>query len=172
VVTLDRRKVTAPVLAQAAAFVAVLVIGVLTGHSAAKPALKPSSRSASPAPHSTVTSRRTTSSVHSTELTIQVAVAGVAMPAVAVKVLENDPALTPAVPSRLIQASAGMKVTESVPAGFTYQVCVQPARGWTFTGPNTHVLAGWDCKKVAAGRQPQTVTFNLIPLSSTGTASP
>jgi hypothetical protein len=167
VATLDRRKLTAPVLAQAAAFVVVLVIGGLTGHGAAKPAPRPSSHPTSPAPHGKVTSRGTTSTVTSTELTIQVApVAGVTMPSVAVKILKDDPAKTPVASAQLNQ---GFAVMRSVPAGHIYQVCVRPAFGWTFTGSSTGALAGWDCKKVAATRQAQTVPFDLTPLPGTGT---
>jgi hypothetical protein len=177
VVTLDRRKLTAPLLAQAAAFVAVLAIGLVTGHSGGKPAPVPSSHSTSPAPrHSTgpaprisVTSGGTSSTGLSTELTIQIQVGnfGLAMPNVQVEILK-DPALT-----RVAHASLNQNVTattKSVPAGHAYQVCAKPPQGWTINDQDDGAVPHWNCTPVPAGTQTQTVTFSLTPeLPSQGT---
>ncbi len=178
-VRLDGRKLTAPLLAQAVAFVAVLVIGGLTGHGPAKPVTRASSGSTSPAthhtspaPHHSVPSQVNTPTGDITELTVQI-VGGIKLPTVVVKVFRDDRALTsaPVVSTSLNQTVP--ETTKSVPAGHTYQVCAKPPRGWTFTGHGTGVLPGWDCTKVEAGSLPQTVTFQLIPPSpNTGTASP
>ncbi len=47
-VTIDRSKLAAPVIAQAAAFVVVLVIGGFTGHSSKSPPTPALTRQASP----------------------------------------------------------------------------------------------------------------------------
>jgi hypothetical protein len=173
VVYLDRRKLTAPVLAQAAAFVAVLAIGVLTGHSGGTPHSGPTrSIGATPhnsftSPHVSVTSQGNSPTAQSTELTVlidKVDGFGLTMPSVAVEVLEDDRALTPVASTSVNPSVAGtsMEQMESVPAGHTYQVCVQqPPQDWMFTDHNTDAVPGWDCTTVEAGPQAETVTFHL-----------
>lgn len=167
-VTLDRRKLTAPVFAQAAAFVAVLVIGGLTGHGGGKPTPGPSSAtprppaaSTSPAPHISVTSRGATVTEHSTELTVLIAAGegiDVRMPSAAVQVREDDLPLAPVVN----QGVAGIPI--KVPADHAYLVCVKPPAGWVFTGPSPGPLPDADCTTVKVGSQAaQTAEIPLAP---------
>ena len=177
-VRLDGRKLTAPLLAQAVAFVAVLVIGGLTGHAGGKPAHPSSPGSTKSSPNSGVHSRGTTSTGQSTELTVridQVGGFGQAMPSVALKVLKDDVALIQVASTNLPQSVPGTapEAMESVLVGHAYQVCVKPPPGWTFIGHGTGALPGWDCTEVEAGSQPLTVTFQLTPRSpNAGTVSP
>lgn len=181
-VRLDGRKLTAPLLAQAVAFVAVLVIGGLTGHAGGKPthprspgSTSPSPHHTSPSPHQTSPSQVNTSTGNVTELTVQIvqAVGGVPLPTVVVNVFRDDRALTPVPMVPIILNQTVPETTKSVPAGHTYQVCAKPPRGWTFTSHGTGAVPGSDCIRVEAGTSAQTVTFQLNPPSpNAGTASP
>jgi hypothetical protein len=189
VVRLDGRKLTAPLLAQAVAFAAVLVIGGLTGHGPAKlmtrasssptsPAThqtSPATHQTSPATHQTSPSQVNTSTGDVTELTVQIVqtVGGVPLPTVVVKVFRDDRTLTPVPVVSIILNQAVPETTKSVPVGHAYQVCAKPPRGWTFTGHGTGAVPGSDCIKVGAGTLAQTVTFQLNPPSpSIGGLSP
>jgi hypothetical protein len=159
VVTLDRRKLTALLLAQAAAFVVVLVIGALAGHkSPPHPVIPVVSHTSAP---------RITST-HSTRLTVKVSLlggTGVTTPSVPVEILK-DHTISPVMAAQLTQGAPADLV---VPAG-DYQVCVMPPTGWVPTGHNTGALPGWDCTKVDARSLAQTVTFHLtFQPTNTGT---
>lgn len=172
--TLYRNKLAAPVFAQAGAFVAVLVVGVLTGHGGGKPAPS-SSTSTSPQPRISVTSHGPTSpgpTPHgptstggNTELTIVIQGSsdfGQALPTVTAEVFEDHSA-RPLITASLSQ-SAALSETKviSVPAGHTYQVCVRPPKNFTVTAtsPNTDAVRGWYCLSEEAG---STATFDLAP---------
>jgi hypothetical protein len=168
VVTLDRRKLTAPVLAQAAAFVVVLVIGGVTGHGGGKPVPGRSPSSTSPAGHVRSTAPATAAPARSTELTVEVSQAGdgVTARSVSLKILKA-PALTLVLRTSLTARLAGtpMELTATVPEG-VYQVCVTPPPGWMVTGHNkTGALAGGECSKVDATPGTPPVTFQLTPAS-------
>jgi hypothetical protein len=182
VVRLDGRKLTAPLLAQAVAFAAVLVIGGLTGHGPAKLVTRapssptsPATHQTSPATHQTSPSQVNTSTGDVTELTVQIVqtVGGVPLPTVVVKVFRDDRTLTPVPVVSIILNQAVPETAKSVPVGHAYQVCAKPPRGWTFTGHGTGAVPGSDCIMVGAGTLAQTVTFQLNPPSpSIGGLSP
>ena len=150
---LDRRKLAAPLFAQAAAFVAVLVIGGLTGHSS-KPA---------PAPGRTPTPSASASSASSKEaavkLTVQVTKdgAGLPLPGSQVNVLQNG-TLASVTTGTL---NSALEFAANVPAG-QYQVCIEPPIGWESRVRTTHVLAGWICSPADLRASPQLVMFRLV----------
>jgi hypothetical protein len=159
----DRRKLAAPVFAQAVAFVAVLVIGGLTGRS---PAPSPAPATPAASPHASVTSPAAAKE-HQSALAVQVpadaAVGGVAL-RIPVRVLSSRTLFD--VASGTLSPNAQntrLGWTRPMAAG-TYQVCARPPAGLRFTDKNTGVLPGWTCTpaRVAQGAQAQ-VTFHLTP---------
>jgi hypothetical protein len=159
VVNLDRRKLAAPLFAQAAAFVVVLVIGGFTGH-ATTPAPAPGPVG-TPAP--TVTSATPTASSASSKgaalkLTVRVIKDGdgLPLPGTQVNVLQTG-TLTSVVTGTLNPA---LEFASNVPAG-QYQVCIQPPIGWDSKVRTTQVLAGWICSPTDLRTSPQLVTFRL-----------
>jgi hypothetical protein len=160
VVMLDRRKLAAPLFAQAAAFVAVLVIGGFTGHA---------STTAGPA-HGTTPSASASSSTSTSasaskgpahKLTVKVveeSTDGLSVSGSQVNVLE-DGTLNSVVSGAL---NSALKFAANVPAG-QYQVCVDPPIGWASAVRTTHVLAGWICSTADVKTGPLLVTFRLTP---------
>jgi hypothetical protein len=158
VVNLDRRKLAAPLFAQAAAFVVVLVIGGFTGHA----------KTPSPAPGPggtrapTVTFTPTASSAPSKGAALKLTVRvikdgdGLPLPGTQVNVLQTG-TLTSVVTGTLNPA---LEFASNVPAG-QYQVCIQPPIGWGSKVRTTHVLAGWICSPADLRTSPQLVTFRL-----------
>jgi hypothetical protein len=157
---LDRRKLAAPLFAQAAAFVAVLVIGGFTGHA---------STTAGPA-HGTTPSASASSSTSTSasaskgpahKLTVKVveeSTDGLSVSGSQVNVLE-DRTLTSVVSGAL---NSALEFAANVPAG-QYQVCVDPPIGWASAVRTTHVLAGWICSAADVKTGPLLVTFRLTP---------
>ena len=150
---LDRRKLAAPLFAQAAAFVAVLVIGGLTGHSS-KPA---------PAPGRTPTPSASASSASSKEAAVKLTVQvtkdgdGLPLPGSQVNVLQNG-SLASVTTGTL---NSALEFAANVPAG-QYQVCIEPPIGWESRVRTTHVLAGWICSPADLRASPQLVMFRLV----------
>ncbi len=155
-VMFDRRKLAAPLFAQAAAFVLVLVIGGFTGHA---------STTAGPA-HSATPSASPSTSASATEgparkLTVKVVVEGTGPLSVSgspVNVLANG-TLSSVVSGAL---NSALEFAANVPAG-QYQVCVNPPPGWASAVRTTHVLADWICSAADASTGPQLVIFRLTP---------
>jgi len=151
---LDRRKLAAPLFAQAAAFVVVLVIGGFTGHASTTAGpVHSATPSASPSASATKGPARV--------LTVKVVEQGTDGLSVAgspVKVLQ-DGTLTSVVSGAL---SSALEFAANVPAG-QYQVCVNPPPGWGSTIRTTHVLADWICSAADVRTAPQLVTFRLTP---------
>jgi hypothetical protein len=150
---LDRRKLAAPLFAQAAAFVVVLVIGGFTGHSTT------TSRPAHTATPSAIAS--TAAKGHGLKLTVQVVeegTAGLSVSGSQVTVLQNG-TLTSVASGTLNPA---LDFAANVPAG-QYQVCINPPIGWASTVRTTHALAGWICTATDVRTGPQLVTFRLAP---------
>ena len=157
---LDRRKLAAPLFAQAAAFVAVLVIGGFTGHA---------STTAGPA-HGTTPSAIASSSASTSasaskgpahKLTVKVveeSTDGLSVSGSQVNVLENG-TLTSVVSGAL---NSALEFAANVPAG-RYQVCVDPPIGWASAVRTTQVLAGWICSAADVKTGPLLVTFRLTP---------
>jgi hypothetical protein len=158
VVMLDRRKLAAPLFAQAAAFVAVLVIGGLTGHSSGKPAPAPTT-GRTPAPSVTASASSASSKGAALKLTVQVTKDGdgLPLPGSQVNVLRNG-TLASVMTGTL---NSALEFAANVPAG-QYQVCIEPPIGWESRVRTTHVLAGWICSPADLRTSPQLVTFRLI----------
>ena len=157
-VTVDRRKLAAPLFAQAAAFVVVLVIGGFTGHSKTpSPAPGPGGTQA---PTATVSATASSASSKGAALKLTVKVIkegdGFPLPGTQVNVLQTG-TLTSVVTGTLNPA---LEFASNVPAG-QYQVCIQPPIGWDSKVRTTHVLAGWICSPADLRTSPQLVTFRL-----------
>ena len=158
-VNLDRRKLAAPLFAQAAAFVVVLVIGGFTGHAKTpSPAPGPGRTQAPTATTATPTASSASSKGAALKLTVRVIKDGVGLPlpGTQVNVLQTG-TLTSVVTGILNPA---LEFASNVPAG-RYQVCIQPPIGWGSKVPTTHVLAGWICSPADLRTSPQLVTFRL-----------
>jgi hypothetical protein len=157
VVNLDRRKLAAPLFAQAAAFVVVLVIGGFTGH-AKTPAPGPVATPAPTATTATPTASSASSKGAALKLTVRVIKDGdgLPLPGTQVNVLQTG-TLTSVVTGTL---SPALEFASNVPAG-QYQVCIQPPIGWGSKVRTTHVLAGWICSPADLRTSPQLVTFRL-----------
>ena len=176
-VTLDRRKLAAPVVAQAAAFVVVLVIGIFNGHTTKTPAPAPT-RSASPgarppAPTASSTSPVTSSTSpaaakdQGTKLTVTVvedSAGGLDVADSQVRVLRNG--TTVVVASGTLNTAR--KFATNLPAG-GYEVCVNPV-GWVSAVPGTHLDHGFICSPAAIGSAPQSVTFHVVPKTTQAAA--
>ena len=154
---LDRKMLAAPLFAQAAAFVAVLVIGGFTGHSSPKAA--PSSGSGQTAgPTATASASSASSKGAALKLTVRVTKdgEGLPLPGSPVTVLQ-DGTLASVMTGTL---NSALEFAANVPAG-QYQVCINPPIGWDSSIRTTHVLAGWICSPADLRTSPQLVTFRL-----------
>jgi hypothetical protein len=152
---LDRRKLAAPLFAQAAAFVVVLVIGGFTGHSSPKAAPTSPVTFTSGA---TATASSASSKGASLKLTVRVIKDGDGLPLSGsqVNVLRNG-TLASVMTGTL---NSGLQFAANVPAG-QYQVCIDPPIGWESRVRTTQVLAGWICSPADLRTAPQLVTFRL-----------
>jgi hypothetical protein len=170
VVTLDRRKLAAPVVAQAAAFVVVLVIGIFNGHTTKTPpppAPAPT-RSASPGARPPASSTSPAAAKNQgTKLTVTVvenSAGGLSVADSQVQVLRNG--TTAVVASGTLNTAR--KFATNLPAG-EYEVCVNPV-GWVSAVPGTHLDHGFICSPTAIGSAPQSVTFHVVPKTTQATA--
>ncbi len=156
---LDRRKLAAPLAAQAAAFVVVLVIGQFTSHtSAAAPApghtvpVSPGAIASTSAPTTKEASRKITVRV------VDVGTGGLLGVAdIQVNVLNQ--ALTSVASGVLDQ---NLKYAVNVSAG-QYQVCIEPPFGWASAPGGAHAFGDWVCAAADARTGPAAVTFQLVP---------
>jgi hypothetical protein len=157
-VTVDRRKLAAPLFAQAAAFVVVLIIGGFTGH-ASTPSPGPGP-GGTQAPTATASASASSASSKGAALKLTVKVIkdgdGLPLPGSQVNVLQTG-TLTSVVTGTLNPA---LEFASNVPAG-QYQVCIDPPPGWGSKVRTTHVLAGWICSPADLRTSPQLVTFRL-----------
>jgi hypothetical protein len=158
VVTVDRRKLAAPLFAQAAAFVVVLVIGGFTGHASTKAPPGPSRTLTPTATTATPSASSASSKGAAVKLTVKVIKDGdgLPLPGSQVNVLQTG-TLASVVTGTLNPA---LEFASNVPAG-QYQVCIDPPPGWDSKVGTTHVLAGWICSAADLGTSPQLVTFRL-----------
>jgi hypothetical protein len=158
VVTVDRRKLAAPLFAQAAAFVVVLVIGGFTGHSKT-PAPSPGP-GGTQAPTATTTATAGSASSKGAALKLTVRVIkdgdGFPLPGTKVNVLQAG-SLTSVVTGALNQA---LEFASNLSAG-QYQVCIQPPVGWHSKVRTPTVLPDWICSPANLRTSPQLVTFRL-----------
>ena len=158
-VNLDRRKLAAPLFAQAAAFVVVLVSGGFTGHAAKTPSPAPGpGGTQAPAATATATASSASSKGAALKLTVKVIKDGdgLPLPGTQVNVLQTG-TLTSVVTGTL---NSALEFASNVPTG-QYQVCIQPPVGWGSRVRTTHVLAGWICSPADVRTSPQLVTFRL-----------
>jgi hypothetical protein len=153
---LDRRKLAAPLFAQAAAFVAVLVIGGFTGHTSTTPGPV---RGATPSASTSGTAGPAAKG-RGLKLTVNVVEEGTGLSVAGsqVAVLQNG-TLT-SVASGILNAA--LEFAANVPAG-QYQVCINPPIGWASAVRTTHALTGWICTATDVRTAPQLVTFRLTP---------
>jgi hypothetical protein len=160
VVMLDRKKLAAPLFAQAAAFVAVLVIGGFTGH--ASPASTPVHAVTPSAGVSASTSSTAAAakgpSVKLTVKVVEEGTDGLSVSGSQVKVLQTGTLANVASGT----LNSALEFATNVPAG-QYQVCIDPPIGWGSAVRTTQVLAGWICSAADARKGPQLVTFHLTP---------
>jgi hypothetical protein len=170
VVTLDRRTLAAPVAAQAAAFVVVLVIGIFTGHTTKTPTPGPA-RSASPGARAPAPSAGSSSPAPAkgqvAKLTVTVTeetAGGLTVAGSQVRVLRDG---TSAVTASGTLNTARQFAT-NLPAG-TYEVCVNPV-GWISAVPGTQLIHGFICSPATVGSAPQSVTFHVVPKTTQAAA--
>jgi hypothetical protein len=156
VVMLDRRKLAAPLFAQAGAFVAVLVIGGFTGHASTTSG---TAHAATPSASASTSASATKGPAH--KLTVKVTeegTNGLSVSGSQVNVLA-DTTLTSVVSGTL---NSALEFAANVPAG-QYQVCVDAPIGWSSAVRTTHVLAGWICSAADVRTGSALVTFRLTP---------
>ena len=156
VVMLDRRMLAAPLFAQAAAFVVVLVIGGFTGH--AKTTAGPGAGVTPSASTRTSPSATKGPALKLTVKVVQEGTDGLSVSGSQVNVLENG-TLTSVVSGTL---NSALEFAANVPAG-QYQACISPPIGWASAVRTTHALAGWICSAADVRTAPQLVTFHLTP---------
>ena len=161
-VTLDRRKLAAPLFAQAAAFVAVLVIGGFTGHaSTAAGAGATPGATVRPSPTAALTTSSAASKGAALKLTVTVVEhgnGGLSVAGSEVNVLQDGTLAS--VASGVL--SPALEFAANVPAG-QYQVCVNPPIGWASAVRGTHMLGAWICSAADLRAAPKQVTFRLTP---------
>jgi hypothetical protein len=170
VVTLDRRRLAAPVAAQAAAFVVVLVIGIFHGHPTKTPAPGPA-HSASPGarPPASAAGSGAPAAAQGpgAELTVTVTEeisGGLTVAGSQVRVLRDG---TSAVAASGTLNPARQFAT-NLPAG-AYEVCVNPV-GFISAVPGTHLTHGFICSPATVGSAPQSVTFHVVPKTTQAAA--
>jgi len=154
---LDRRKLAAPLFAQAAAFVVVLVIGGFTGHSSTK-ATPPSGSGQTVSPTATATASSASSKGAALKLTVRVIKDGDGLPLSGSQVnVLQDGTLASVMTGTL---NSALEFAANVPAG-QYQVCINPPIGWDSKVRTTQLLAGWICSPADLRTSPQLVMFRL-----------
>jgi hypothetical protein len=162
---LDRRRLAAPLFAQAGAFVVVLIVGGFTGHSSSGSVAGTATPGGSPGIAGSGAATLSTGAGQESKLTVKVqtaAAAGATLRGTKVNVLQNG---------TLASAAAGtmnshLEYAANVPEG-NYQVCLSPTAGVGSAIQGTSTLAGWVCQSVRVGAGPRQVVFPLAP--GTGT---
>lgn len=160
-VMLDRRKLAAPLFAQAAAFVAVLVIGGFTHHSStpSPSAPGPHGTTTGPAVSATAIASGTPSRGATLKLTVKVtedSSPGLSVSGSPVKVLLDTTGASVASGS----LNSALEYATNVPAG-QYQVCIDPPPGWASADRTTTERSGMICAGADVRTAPRLVTFHL-----------
>ena len=169
-VTLDRRTLAAPVAAQAAAFVVVLVIGIFTGHTTKTPApgpthsASPGARASTPAAGSSSPASVKGQGAKLTVTVTEVTAGGLTVAGSQVRVLRDGTSVVIASGT----LNTAREFATNLPAG-DYEVCVNPV-GWMSAVPGTHLIHGFICSPATVGSAPQAVTFRVVPKTSQATA--
>jgi hypothetical protein len=159
VVMLDRRKLAAPLFAQAAAFVAVLVIGGFTHHTSTPQANAPGPHGTTAAPAASATASGTPSRGATLKLTVKVTEdgsPGLSVSGSPVKVLLDTTGASVASGS----LNSALEYATNVPAG-QYQVCIDPPPGWESADSTTHVRSGMICAGTDVTTASHVVRFRL-----------
>jgi hypothetical protein len=170
VVTLDRRKLAAPVVAQAAAFVVVLVIGIFNGHTTKTPApgpthsASPGARPPAPAAGSSSPAAAKGQGVKLTVTVDEEMAGGLSVAGSQVRVLRNGTTVVLASGT----LNAAREFATNLPAG-KYEVCVNPV-GWISAIPGTHLIHGFICSPATVGSAPESVTFHVVPKTTQAAA--
>ena len=157
---LDRRKLAVPLFAQAAAFVAVLVIGGFTGHATTAPG---QGAGTTPGPGGSPSASVSSAAAKgpAVKLTVKVVQEGndvLSVSGTPVKVLQNGTLASVASGT----LNSALEFAANVPAG-QYQVCIDPPVGWGSATGGTHVVAGLTCSAADVRSGPRLVTFRLTP---------
>jgi hypothetical protein len=170
----DRKRLVALVLAQCAAFAAVLILAAFTGHgpSTAKPGPTTTPGSSS-GPHtsSPPASPSPSASPHtSSPSAVQFTVTAKATPSSSK--FQNTPVVTydAGTLKQVVSGRLGSNnsVTETVQAeDHAYLVCLSPPQGWKSTG-DTFLLDESICKYLPPAATERTVSFTFQPVSSSG----
>ena len=160
-VMVDRRKLAAPLFAQAAAFVAVLVIGGFTHHTSTPQtsAPGPHGTTAAPAASATASASGTPSRGATLKLTVKVTEdgsPGLSVSGSPVKVLLDTTGASVASGA----LNSALEYATNVPAG-QYQVCIDPPPGWASADRTTHEQSGMICAGTDVRTAPQLVRFRL-----------
>lgn len=165
-VTLDRRKLAAPVFAQAAAFVVVLVVGGFTGHTQKPPAPKPTpANQASPVVSSPATGAAKGTGAKLTVKVVEEGTEGVTVSGSDVRVLKS--ATLGVVASGTLNTA--LEFAANLSAG-AYQACVDPPIGFTSATKGTHIDNGFICLPASVASGPVSVTIRLAsPTAQAGT---
>jgi hypothetical protein len=170
VVTLDRRTLAAPVAAQAAAFVVVLVIGIFTGHTTKTPppgpthGASPGARASTPAPGSSSPASAKGQGAKLTVTVTEETAGGLTVAGSQVRVLRDGTSVVIASGT----LNTAREFATNLPAG-DYEVCVNPV-GWMSAVPGTHLIHGFICSPATVGSAPQSVTFDVVPKTTQAAA--
>jgi hypothetical protein len=170
VVTLDRRTLAAPVAAQAAAFVVVLVIGIFTGHTTKTPApgpthgASPGARVSTPAAGSSSPASAKGQGAKLTVTVTEETAGGLTVAGSQVRVLRDGTSVVIASGT----LNTAREFATNLPAG-DYEVCVDPV-GWISAVPGTHLVHGFICSPATVGSAPQSVTFHVVPKTTQAAA--
>ena len=157
----DRRKLAAPLFAQAAAFVAVLVIGGFTHHtSTPSPSTPgPHGTTAAASPAVSATASGTPSRGAALKLVVKVTEdgsPGLSVSGSPVQVLLDTTGASVASGS----LNSALEYATNVPAG-QYQVCIAPPVGWVSADHTTTERSGMICAGADVRTASQQVRFHL-----------
>ena len=142
----DRKRLVALVLAQCAAFAAVLILAAFTGHG---PSMIKPGRTTTPSPSSSPHTSSSSSRRLASPSGVQFTVAAIATPPSGkfqnTPVVTYDAATTEKIASASRPLGSDNSASETVPAkDHGYLVCLSPPPGWKPTG-DTFLFQGWTC---------------------------
>ena len=153
-VMLDRRKLAAPLFAQAGAFVAVLVIGGFTGHASTTFRTRARGYAECQRQHHRIGYQGTRAQAHRQgDRRGHQRPERFRQPGERAGGRDADQRRT---------LNSALEFAANVPAG-QYQVCVDAPIGWSSAVRTTQVLAGWICSAADVRTGSVLVTFRLTP---------
>ena len=167
----DRKRLVALVLAQCAAFAAVLILAAFTGHGPSATTPGPTTTPGpSPSPH---TSSPSTSSTSSTSTDVNFTVTAIAKPPSSkfhiTRVVTYDAATKEQIASASRPLGSDNSASERVPAkDHGYLVCLSPPQGWEPTG-ETFLFQKLTCVYLpAVTDEPVSFEFRAAPSPGAG----